>query len=287
MQATHVVLSESYTTQIPRLRTHFWDWLLCLVRRATNHLMQLTDDEDEPLWTTWDDLSTRASTVMSVLSGPATAGDRIRRFVFDSFTIKVKEASLQAADLGGPPGAQALCLPRTLIDQHIVQYPAGASILELGSGTGLGGLAAQLVDPSAQVIMTDYHLGVLDTLKVSIAMNLPESSSSPHTIQVHQLDWRWYLDSSSSPSPALPLLPHLDVVMAADVVYERASIPAIHGVLSALVTPESTLVLIVLPMRPRYHEDVDDNQAVIEYKGGYYKVYGNEKAAQVMKGLFH
>lgn len=107
---------------------------------------------------------------------------------------------------------------------------AGKSVLELGCGSGLSGIAAGLAG-AREVLMTDYLDDALAFAAEMWKMNL---TTAPATAL---LDWR-------SPDPSL----RPDVILAADVAYEaRNFAPLIHTFKTIL--PEGGTILLTEPSR--------------------------------------
>lgn len=100
----------------------------------------------------------------------------------------------------------------------------GKRVLELGSGLGLAGIAAARA--GAIVTLSDYEQDALDFAQCNVLRNL--SSHELERTHFHLLDWRNVAD--------LRLFdPAFDMVIAADVVYERRSflplVEALHHLL--------------------------------------------------------
>jgi predicted nicotinamide N-methyase len=96
----------------------------------------------------------------------------------------------------------------------------GARVLELGCGLGLPSIVAAL--HGARVLATDWNDDALAAAQANARAN-------GATIETLNLDWR-------DPAPALALGP-FDLVLAADVLYERRSIPVLLDLLTALDAP--------------------------------------------------
>eukprot|EP00731_Ephydatia_muelleri_P029139 Em0020g783a len=98
----------------------------------------------------------------------------------------------------------------------------GRHILELGSGSGLAGLAVCCGCNPASFCFTDCHEGVVQQLNENIAINVPPPQvGSGLCIQVLQLDW-------SDVEDVLPLGPNMvDCIVATDVVYDTDIIDAL------------------------------------------------------------
>lgn len=83
-------------------------------------------------------------------------------------------------------------------------------MLELGSGTGLVGIAAALLEPSAEVWATDQAV-LLDLMQVNAELNVPGGN-----LHVAELNW-------GEEITAVPADIDVDVVLAADCVYFEVS----------------------------------------------------------------
>jgi predicted nicotinamide N-methyase len=81
-------------------------------------------------------------------------------------------------------------------------------VLELGSGTGLVGIAAALLEPSADVWVTDQEV-LLDLMQVNAELNVPGGN-------LHVAELNWGEEISTVPTD-------VDVVLAADCVYFEVS----------------------------------------------------------------
>eukprot|EP00026_Physarum_polycephalum_P005024 Phypoly_transcript_05050.p1 GENE.Phypoly_transcript_05050~~Phypoly_transcript_05050.p1 ORF type:complete len:324 (+),score=96.92 Phypoly_transcript_05050:1053-2024(+) len=134
----------------------------------------------------------------------------------------------------------------------------GKRAIELGSGTGLGGIA--LAHLGANVTLTDFP-SVLPILQINIDANTSRNSSLQGLLSVAPLTWGEDISSfttpnnapplpssspSSSPPPSSPLsapnpLP-VDIILASDVLYsEEAHTPLLYT-LAALSTPQTQII---------------------------------------------
>ena len=88
----------------------------------------------------------------------------------------------------------------------------GSTLLELGCGLGLAGIAG--AQAGATVTMTDYEPDAIEFARCNAAANLtPEEHAR---VVLRMLDWR---DSEAAGT--------FDLVVGADIVYERQSFPAL------------------------------------------------------------
>ncbi|KAI9218959.1 putative methyltransferase-domain-containing protein [Blastocladiella britannica] len=222
---------------------------------------------------------------MANVSGLSSMGERHRVFAIGGqgrdapprLALKVGETSLASADLGGTSWGAGVVLAWMFAQGLIQNLPANPRILELGAGTGLGGLAAAAMDPTALVTLTDYHEGVLATLRENLAANKLEGT-------IAALDWSWFRDATTIPTSLVPPATRWDLIMAADVVYDMSTPDHLDAVLARL---DGDAVLMVLPMRPRYAAELNWFEkrvaghrawetVVLTYRGAFYKVYSTQ-----------
>ncbi|MDX6702919.1 MAG: hypothetical protein QOF26_3145 [Baekduia sp.] len=113
----------------------------------------------------------------------------------------------------------------------------GARVLELGCGLGLPSIAAALA--GARVLATDWSPAALDLLERNAERN-------GATLQTTRVDW-------TAPGDLLADGP-FDLVLAADVLYERRNV----GVLAELLPRLGREVLLADPGRPDLDAFLDD-----------------------------
>ncbi|TXT06135.1 hypothetical protein VHUM_03608 [Vanrija humicola] len=93
------------------------------------------------------------------------------------------------------------------------EHLRGKTVLELGSGTGLVGLAAAMLEPAADVWVTDQDV-LLSLMRENAELNLPGAGN----IHVEELSWGAELPAAIPTADA-------DVVLAADCVYFEPAFP--------------------------------------------------------------
>lgn len=106
--------------------------------------------------------------------------------------------------------------------------PAG-TVLELGAGVGLAGLALARVLPRGRVLLSDFHPAVLANLRNH---SLPLNAPFPAGVAVHAGTLDWAAPDLAALAPGAP--PEVDVVIGSDLVYDRDIIPALVALLVAL-----------------------------------------------------
>ena len=105
---------------------------------------------------------------------------------------------------------------------------AGRDLLELGCGLGLAGIAA--AQAGATVLMTDYEDDALEFARFNAAANLGAGELSRVTFR--RLDWR----AAGSPG-------QFDMIVGADIVYERANFEPILSLVRNCLRPSGTFII--------------------------------------------
>ena len=122
----------------------------------------------------------------------------------------------------------ATALARRLARQNLV----GVRAIELGCGVGLPTVTA--LERGARALATDHYEAALDFAAHNARINLGRD------LETRPLDWR---------TPGLgDLEGAFDLVHAADVLYERANVPLLAGLIPKLLKPDAR-VLIADPRR--------------------------------------
>ncbi|KAF1810249.1 hypothetical protein P152DRAFT_484052 [Eremomyces bilateralis CBS 781.70] len=136
------------------------------------------------------------------------------------------EAPLQLyEDLSGGCGGQmwpaGMVLAEYILDHK--QLVEGCSILELGAGGGLTGLAVATGCPTSGPLYITDQAVMLPIMQKNIELN--------GLSLVTAVEYNW-----GAPAPAPSLLPpHLDVVLAADCVYFEPAFPLLQATLQDLI----------------------------------------------------
>jgi predicted nicotinamide N-methyase len=102
-------------------------------------------------------------------------------------------------------------------------------VLELGSGLGLAGIAAACA--GACVTLTDYETDALLFARYNALMNLP-AGLFQNRVRCLPMDWR---------SPGIAM--KFDVIIGADIVYERRNFSPVLALLQAHLHPGGRAVL--------------------------------------------
>ncbi|WVW81088.1 hypothetical protein I302_103079 [Kwoniella bestiolae CBS 10118] len=149
---------------------------------------------------------------------PTTKAEEETRVVVEGLRDEVR----LKVDAG--PGCGGIAWPSGEVLSRYIAYRHGLDpsclqnkkILELGSGTGLVGIVAGILEPSCEVWVTDQSI-LLDLMKVNAELNLP---STQHKRNVHVAELNWGEDLPKS----IPVK-ELDIILAADCVYFEPAFP--------------------------------------------------------------
>ena len=122
---------------------------------------------------------------------------------------------------------------------------AGLRALELGCGTGLAGIAA--AQAGARVVLTDYEDDALRFARANVAINLDATARGRVTSEI--LDWR---------RPGRPGT--FDLVLGADIVYDRANFPLLLDIFRSTLAPDG-VALVADPDRTIGRDFLDAAEA--------------------------
>ncbi|MBK8248538.1 MAG: methyltransferase domain-containing protein [Gemmatimonadetes bacterium] len=167
------------------------------------------------------------------------AGDHSFRLVHPRSAESLIDEAAFAEDERLPYWADIWPSSRVLADVLVRHHGDGRTALELGCGSGL--VACALAVAGYRVTATDYYDAALATTANNVQVN------TGVTITTRLVDWR-----------ALPSdLGRFDLVVAADVLYERPYAPLVAHALSATIAPPGTAI-IADPGRVAFESFVDD-----------------------------
>ncbi len=105
---------------------------------------------------------------------------------------------------------------------------AGNTVLELGTGLGLAGIAAAAV--GASVLLTDFDADALRFAQCNVRRNLPTDAMA--RVRYERRDWR---DRKG--------FPIVDCVIGADILYERSSARPLLDLFRTVVVPDGRILL--------------------------------------------
>lgn len=225
-----------------------------------------SDDEREQIWEA-------ASQRLSERSGRTAMGAIERTFRIpatashsssgkEEFAITLHEPALTGDNLGLKTWASSFLLAKRLAALQadtLPALPANAQILELGSGTGLVGLAAAVVFRRA-VILTDLP-EIVSNVEHNIVNNTILLSETGSTAQSAILDWADPASLTIDPSKVHNHQPahSFPLILAADPIYSPSH-PAlfVQAVYAHLRRHSDARVVIELPLREAYVAERQD-----------------------------
>jgi predicted nicotinamide N-methyase len=123
------------------------------------------------------------------------------------------------------------------------------TVLELGSGCGITGIALSKMEGVQSVIMTDYDLGSLQLISENIQLNGNSDSSSSRAISSsHYLEWGAPIPPAIQQLPLFPL-DGFRLVVGADLVYSKDVIPALLRTVHSLLHKSLGVFILVSSFR--------------------------------------
>uniref|UniRef100_A0A914HNN4 FAM86 N-terminal domain-containing protein n=1 Tax=Globodera rostochiensis TaxID=31243 RepID=A0A914HNN4_GLORO len=126
---------------------------------------------------------------------------------------------------------------------HFDTFSAVSHVLELGAGCGLAGISFAASNAVAKVTLTDAHPSVLCQLRENVALNFDCAKSKTAAVSVEHLDWTDY-ERHSLPRD-------VDLIIASDVVFDRALFCPFAALLRHLLLGESAVGLICCAIRDK------------------------------------
>lgn len=126
-------------------------------------------------------------------------------------------------------------------------------VLEIGSGTGLAGIAAARAMKHStgysEVVLSDMDQSTLDTLHKNVLKNdkCPDSKAKVRT-SIIRLDWTEVNSSTLSP---------FDIIIGADIIYEPEHADLVYAVVNKLLARNARSVFhLMLVARPTHGKDI-------------------------------
>lgn len=237
---------------------------------VSNPLKWIRDDEiKEEIWN-------KASSRLSERSGRTAMGAISRKFriptTSGSFTLSIHEPALTGDDLGLKTWAASYMLSKRLHKFDLVELLTRSKlrILELGSGTGLVGLAMAAL--GSDVVLTD-----LPSIHENLARNATENAATVEakdgSARTGTLDWTQpascelytdgvvteTLDAATSKFP---------VILAADSLYSPEHPRMLVDTIAAWLSPDAnSQVITEFPYREAYLPEIEDFRERMERLG--------------------
>ncbi|GAA5920991.1 hypothetical protein JCM3775_004038 [Rhodotorula graminis] len=221
-------------------------------------------------------------------SGPASTSTDISS---SSLRLTIRDGTLLEASTGHRTWGSASILAHLLAASpsrffsSISPSPPTPSpplrVLELGSGTGLVGLAAAAVlsrlgvgaRGGAEVVLSDggdEPQAVLDNLRGNVDANAAAIGDGVH-VRVERLDWGDYVPRGNGPAPLEQVSPassaaeRFEILLGTDLVYERGQASLLHAAAAGLLrfpSPSSSssttsrpTFWLALPIRPTHADE--------------------------------
>ncbi|WWC92091.1 uncharacterized protein L201_007045 [Kwoniella dendrophila CBS 6074] len=124
------------------------------------------------------------------------------------------------------PGCGGIAWPAGEVLSRYIAYRHGIDpshlrnkkILELGSGTGLVGIVAGMLEPTSEIWVTDQSI-LLDLMEINTELNIPTNQQGKRNVHVSELNWGDDLSLNQIP------IKDIDIILAADCVYFEPAFP--------------------------------------------------------------
>lgn len=247
---------------------------------VSNGLKWIDDDEvREEIWN-------QASTRLSERSGRTAMGAMSRKFripsITGSFELNIHEPALTGDDLGLKTWAASYLLAKRLHTLDLVQPGAleRLQVLELGSGTGLVGLA--MAGLGADVVVSD-----MASIHANLARNVQDNSAtvaqSGGSARAGILDWTnpticELLPNAGNESERKNITEKFPVILAADSLYSPEHPHMLVDTIGTWISDDNNAKVIVeFPYRDAYLPEIAAFQDRMTALGLYILEQGEEK----------
>ena len=265
-------------------RRYTFNWLTSLISRSEEWLELAADFDETPF--AREAIIQLAAMLISACTGTSVCGSVTRYFTFGPFLIQVTDdaPSEDHTAVGlNTWGSARILAERLVADPAYFGLAAppdrGLKVLELGAGTGLLSLVArrmleyqfmaqkndtQLLPASViehTIVATDYHPVVLANLGFNLSSNAPSAYiPKPYRVSLTSdaLDWR--------EPPELDEAAKYDVILGADIIYERSHAEWIRSCVEALLKKPGKdgsaggVFWLIYPERPTHQQELDSVQ---------------------------
>ncbi|OBZ86555.1 Protein-lysine N-methyltransferase rrg1 [Choanephora cucurbitarum] len=197
-----------------------------------------------------DERMERASRLLAHMSGRGAAGSITRTWhipylnsdgVRQELRLPLHEPCYVGNDLGFKTWGAAPMMAKKLLQENIIPHLNDASVLELGTGTGMVGLVCDYLG-AAEVHVTDYHPRVLENVAYNIQLNQSHA-------QVSKLD---FIEVALDQSPEWQDRT-FDIVIASDLLYEMEHADHLPLAIDRLMKHE---FYFMIPLRDTHWEEV-------------------------------
>ncbi|KAF2715109.1 hypothetical protein K504DRAFT_396129 [Pleomassaria siparia CBS 279.74] len=172
---------------------------------------------------------------------------RSHKGIDDEYRITVLESRLVLAS-AGTTGLRtweaSLLLASFLTSERGQMEVVGKRVFELGSGSGMLSILCAKYLGVSSIVATDGNEGIVDALKTNIFLNKIDSEGPNHsTIRTAALKWGWPLNASSFAEDYGMEVP--DVVLGADVTYDKYAVPCLVSSLRELFDLNPALQVLI------------------------------------------
>ena len=169
-----------------------------------------------------------------------------------NLVLKIRELPISNADdpFGDPGQPQddttgygiwsaSLILARWIVDQFVDDWK-GKTVLELGAGCGVPGLAAAVYGQPASVVVTDLNPKTVDNLRHNVELNQRPTEKGPSTMAATEASVMDWTNSATWPTPPASASTSsskqsvFDVVIGSDLVYSKSVVPMLLSVLDGV-----------------------------------------------------
>ncbi len=177
-----------------------------------------------------------------------------RMAIHGQAALTISEGVPTSIDSGATIWDAGRVLSEVLLDRDV----AGLRILELGSGTGVGGLTAA-ARGAASVTLTDGERAIMPLLHANIAANGVGSAA-----KARRLRWGNEAETAAAMSASGPF----DIIVGSDLLYAPEAFPELVWTLKRLCTAGHTEVLLTYPTRhsePIFFEQAEECFDYIEW----------------------
>ncbi|KAI5843862.1 putative methyltransferase-domain-containing protein [Morchella snyderi] len=202
----------------------------------------------------WESASSRLAERCGRTAMPST--DRTFK-ISESLELIIHEPTLTADNLGLKTWASSYLLSKRLTQLPLPSFPEGARALELGSGTGLVGLAAAGTLPGVgSVLLTDLP-EIISNLQRNVDRNRAALKSA---VDVEVLDWRDETEVEEAR--------RFELVLAADPIYSPEHPALVAGVVGRwMKRGGGSRAVVEMPLRDGFEGEREDFKVKMREQG--------------------